>query len=231
MNCVIYFSCTGNCKKAAERIAAKTQFAIKELTKDGYGDVTLSVYGTAVIVFPVHCQSYPEFLKKLFKNIRAESVALVALYGGAHAGNALYEAAKLIKPKIIAAAYIPAGHSYTQEEAAPSAIPDEFIEKLGNSAPVKIIKRKKTPFAGVFPSLRSRTIIKIYKSEKCVGCNECGKACPYGAIERGRTNARCARCLKCVAACPHTALTFKKSRVLSRYLENNRFNETILYIK
>lgn len=230
MNAVIYFSCTGNSKKIAQAIALKTGFELLELTRRTYDGILSGVYGTAAIVFPVHCQSYPKFLKRFFKNLNAGNVALIATYGKAHAGNAVYEAAKLISRKIIAAAYIPAGHSYLKAEADPESLPEALTKKILSPSPVVVPKRGKTPFAGFLPSLRSRLTVKIYRTKACVNCNACGEACPYGAIECGKTNSKCVRCLKCVKACPHGALEFKKSRILSRYLKKTHFEETILII-
>lgn len=230
MNAVIYFSCTGNSKKIAQAIAAKTGFESLELTRRTYDGILSGAYGTAAIVFPVHCQSYPKFLKRFFKNLNAVNVALIATYGKAHAGNAVYEAAKLISGEIIAAAYIPAGHSYLNAEADPDSLPEALTEKILLPSPVVVPKRKKTPFAGFLPSVRSRLTVKIYRTKACINCNACGEACPCGAITFGKVNSKCVRCLKCVKACPHGALKFEKSRILSRYLKKTHFEETILII-
>lgn len=230
MNAVIYFSCTGNSKKIAQAITAKTGFESLELTRRTYDGILSGAYGTAAIVFPVHCQSYPKFLKRFFKNLNAVNVALIATYGKAHAGNAVYEAAKLISGEIIAAAYIPAGHSYLNAEADGENVPEALTEKILSPSPVVVPKRKKTPFAGVLPSVRSRLTVKIYRTKACINCNACGEACPYGAITFGKVNSKCVRCLKCVKACPHGALKFKRSRILSRYLKKTHFEETILII-
>ena len=48
MNCVIYFSCTGNSGKVAEDIASKTQFNLIELTKTNYDNILNESYDTAV---------------------------------------------------------------------------------------------------------------------------------------------------------------------------------------
>lgn len=223
MNTVIYCSCTGHRKAVAENLAARLGYALSEYT------AATESYSTAVIVFPVHCQSYPAFLKKFFKELQAENVALIATYGRAHPGNAVFEAAKLISGQIIAAAYIPVGHSYLNDKYVPDELPQELIDKIQKCTPAVIPRRRKTPFAGVFPSLRSRIILKIKRTEKCVGCNICGNVCPTGAIKSGKTNAKCVRCLKCVASCPHGALKIKKARVLARYLEKANRNEIIIY--
>ncbi len=224
MNAVIYYSCTGHSKAVAENLAARLGFTLTEYT------AATDDYSTAVIVFPVHCQSYPAILKKFFKELKAENVALIATYGMANAGNAVYEAAKLVSGKIAAAAYVPVGHSYLYDNYTLDELPQELIDKIKNPAPVKLPRRAKTPFAGFMPSLRSRIILKIKRTDKCVECNICGNECTVSAIKCGKTNSKCVRCLKCVSSCPHGALEIKKARILARYLEKNVHKETILFI-
>ena len=227
----MYFSCTGHGKAVAEILSARLGFMLKELNLRAQDGIPDGGYSTAVVVFPVHCQSYPAVLKKFFKELKAERVALIAVYGKADAGNAVFEAAKLISGKVVAAAYIPVGHSYLNDGYTPAELPEKLIEKILNPRPVAVPKRRKTPFAGFLPSLRSRLLVRIKRTEKCVNCNKCGENCPMGAIKNGRINAKCARCLKCVANCPEGALKVKKARILTRYLEKANRNEIILYTK
>ncbi len=224
MNAVIYFSCSGQSKTVAEDLAKRLSYNIYET-----GAAKGKSFESVAIVFPVHCQSYPVPLKNFFKTLNAKHVTLIATYGRAHCGNALYEAAKLIKGEIIAAAYLPAKHTYcTTGETV--FVPEEIVCKINTLSPVKIPKLRKTPFAGFLPSARSRMIIKIKKTEKCVNCGICGDLCPVGAVENGKISSKCIRCLKCVCGCPHGALTVKKSLILKRYLREPRFEKTIIYI-
>lgn len=231
MNAVIYFSCTGHAKAVAKIAAEKLGFELTELDLKTQNEILARDYSTAVIVFPVHCQSYPEFMKNFFRRIKSERIALIAVYGGADAGNALFEAAKLISATIVAAAYIPVGHSYLGDGLVPEELPRELLDKICTPAAVTVKSRGKTPFAGFLPSLRSRILVKIKRTEKCVGCNICGNECPMGAIERGRTNAKCVRCLKCVASCPEGALEVKKAKILTRYLNKTHNADLILYLE
>ena len=230
MNAVIYYSCTGNGKKVAEEIAERTKFEILELTEGTQDEILSMNFQTAVIVFPVHCQSYPSFMRQFFKRLDAQRVALVATYGRINTGNAIYGVAKLLSGVVVAALYLPARHSYLNEGYKTPKVPQSFIEKLNLDSPAKIAKRRKTPFAGCLPSLRSRITIKINRSKACTGCNVCKENCTVKAIDCGKTNARCVRCLKCVSNCPHGALTIKKSRVLSHYLKRAKRDEIIIYI-
>ena len=188
MNAVIYFSCTGRSETVAKNIAQKTGFELLELTKDTLNNILSCSYNTAVIVFPVHCQSYPKPMKKFFKGLKAENVALVATYGSAHKGNALYEAAKLLGKDPIAAAYVPCNHSYSINEISVSEWPQEFFDKIKPGEQVKLPKLKKTAFAGVLPELRSRSIIKIKRNDNCNKCGECNALCPTSAMNCGKPN-------------------------------------------
>lgn len=231
MNAVIYFSCTGACERIARGLADRLNFPLTELNADSKAKILSGKYGDAVIVFPVHCQTYPTFMKDFFKRLNCERVSLVAAYGRVNAGNALYEAAKKLHSTVIAAAYIPAEHSYIKDGYISPAVPDEFIEKIFSRKPAEPLpKRRKTPFAGLFPSARSRAIIKLRRTGDCDGCGICESVCPMRAIKNGKPDGKCVRCLKCVAHCPRGALQIKKSRILTRYLKSAVKEDVILYL-
>ena len=227
MNAVLYFSCSGQSKAVAEDLARKLEWELIET------DMAQRRFESVAVVFPIHCQSYPAPLKDFFKTLNAECVALIATYGRAHCGNAVFEAAKLINGKITAAAYLPAKHTYC-ESGDTVFVPEEVVEKIrisySETPSVKLPKIATTPFAGLFPSARSRAIIKIRKGENCTGCNTCATVCPVKAIERGKPSRRCIRCLKCVYSCPSGALNIKKSAVLKKYLKKPRCEKIIVYI-
>ena len=224
MNAVIYFSCSGQSKLLAEGTAEKLGFGLF----DFYAAQNIK-FETAVIIFPVHCQGLPVPLKKLLRGINAEYAVTVATYGKQNPGNALYEAAKLLSAEIIAAAYLPAGHTYDGELSGP-VMPEEIFEKIKSPSAIKIPKRKKTPFAAFMPSLRSRLIIKIKRFDNCTKCNRCADVCPSGAINYGKTNSKCIRCMKCVYQCPEGAIKFKKGILLTRFLKKHRIQKSIIYI-
>lgn len=223
LNAVIYFSCSGQSKAVAKDLSERLGFDLYDTRS-----AEEKIFENVAIVFPVHCQSYPKPLKNLFKALDAKNITLIATYGRAHCGNALYEAAKIIKGEIVAAAYLPAKHTYC-ETGETVLVPEDIICKMSSPSPIKIPKLKKTIFAGLLPSARSRMIIKIKKTDKCVNCGICAGLCPTGAIENGKISTKCIRCLKCVFNCPQNALTVKKSRILRQYLKKARFEETVIY--
>ncbi|MDE6597520.1 MAG: 4Fe-4S binding protein [Clostridia bacterium] len=226
MNAVLYFTCSGQSKAVAQNLAEKIDFCVYDILTCEQRN-----FESAVIVFPVHCQTYPPVLKSFFKELNAKYITLIATYGKASAGNAIYEAAKFFKNKIVAAAYIPAKHTYDLDgcDGTPT-VPDELIQKIKAPSYIEIPRRVKNIFAGFFPAARSRAAIKINKTENCENCNVCGSSCPVGAMQYGKPTRKCVRCLKCVQLCPHGALQVKKSRVLKTYLKRARFERVIIYV-
>ena len=230
MNAVIYFSCTQRSATVARDLSNRLGYDLIELTPLTEREILETRYESAVIVFPVHCQSYPSPMKAFLSAFNADRIALVATYGSAHAGNALYEAARLLKQKPVAAAYVPCNHSYLYGNAEVAKLPEQFIQKIFSPDTVDIPKRKKSLFAAFLPALRSRAIIKIKRNASCDKCGKCNGVCPVKAMDCGKTNTRCIRCLKCVSCCEKRALEIKRSRILTRYLEKTHCDEMIIYI-
>ena len=229
LRAVLYFSATGESKKLAKQLAARLGWVCFDLFKL-YGDVKRLEFGQVAVVFPVYSQGVPGFLKPILRQLTAEYAAIIATYGRMGAGNAVYEAARLTGAKICAAAYIPARHSYIEnDDFEMPALPEELVEAILQPNEIALPKRRKVPFAGFLPDMRSRLAVKILRTEKCNGCGICGGVCPVNAINNGKINKRCMRCLKCVRACPQGALEVKYSRILKRYLKKKPTDEIILY--
>lgn len=229
MNAVIYFSCSGQSLRVAQTLGEKLNYEVFDVYSEKFN--TDIHFECVVAVFPVHCQGIPKPFGKILKELRTDNIALVATYGGANPGNAVYEAAKLVTGTVVAAAYIPAKHTYSFEGYREIIVPDELIEAILACRQIKIYRRRKTPFASLLPELRSRLIIKIFKTSKCNGCGICDMVCPMNAMKLGKPNRRCIRCLKCVYTCPKGALSTAKSFILKKYLGSVEFNKVILYIK
>lgn len=224
IDAVVYYSCSGNCELVAQKVAKRTGYCLSDIQEE-----VCRQFGTLILVFPVHCQGVPQLVKNFLKQATADNYALIATYGREAPGNALYEAAKFTHNKVTAAVYLPAAHTYNEGPPSAETLPDKFYEAIGKRC-VKIPRRLKAPFAGLLPSARSRTLLKIVRSADCSKCNVCGSSCPFSAIDRGKTNSKCIRCLKCVKCCPNGALSIKKGFILKRYLKKTRLNKIILYV-
>lgn len=217
MNAVCFFSGSGHSRAVAEFLARVLDYGLIEITNSAPAPEG----ETAVIVFPVYCQNIPTPIIPFLKSVCTKNAALVATYGGISHGNVLFEASKIIKPTVIASAYIKTEHTYLDEatEFDPSVL-NEVIEriKLGQQNEVK--RSRKNLFADFFPAWRSRVGVKITRLDSCTSCGRCTERCPMGAIMNGIPNGKCIRCLRCVAECPSRALDYSLSPIMKYYLKH-----------
>lgn len=91
MTKVYCFSATGRTLGLARALAQKLSCGLEEFPiqrKTEPPDCQ-----TAVVVFPVYCQSVPLPVKRCLPLIAAENMVLIAVYGRKSCGNALHEAA------------------------------------------------------------------------------------------------------------------------------------------
>ena len=229
MNAVLYFSGTGGSKKVAEKLAARLDMQATDIIELYRGGAPLEFERVAV-VFPVYSQGAPGVKYSGVKKWRRAEERRVATEGRTRGCTAEYETKRLINAEICAATYIPAKHSYIEnDDFVTPDVPEEIINKLREPTEICLPRRKKSPFASLAPDLRSRIAVKILRTVQCNSCGICTHECPTNAINDGKINQRCIRCLKCVRTCPQGALEVKYSRVLKRYLKRKKTEETILY--
>lgn len=225
MTAVYCFSATGRSLEAARFFADRLSVPVTEIEK---GNVDAE---TAVVVFPVYCQNIPKPVKAFLTRLRAKYVVLIACYGRMHHGNVLIEAAKLVPGQVIAAAYVPIGHTYLNE---PAAVDTDALEvillRIHDPRPAKLKREFKNPLADFFPTLRSQIGVKIERNDGCTGCDICARSCPMGDMRRGIPGNSCIRCLSCVERCPQNALEVRYSLPLRLYLRKKKKNKTILYL-
>ena len=225
MNAVVYFSCTGQSKAAAEYLANRLEYPLYDLCECRERE-----FLDLVLVFPVHCQGIPAPVRGFLESSEIKNLAAAALFGGICHGHVLNEIQKKYDAHFVAAAYLPAGHSYLKDGiSADLASLDPLIAEIRQRA-VKVVPRSgKNVFSAFFPALRSRIGVKMIRTEACDGCGICEKVCPYGAIRNGITNRRCVRCLKCASNCPAGALDFRLRLPLRLYLKKKRTDVTEIY--
>ena len=118
MNAVFYYSNTDQSKTVAEYIANALGWDIFNI-EDGDGEGL--EYEKAFVVFPVHCQNIPARVKSFLSNLLARYLIPVATYGRMHHGNVLYEIENDYGFTVIGGAFVPAKHTYIEEEGVSSA--------------------------------------------------------------------------------------------------------------
>ena len=185
-----------------------------------------------LLIFPVYCERVPPPVAAYLAACGAERAAFVAAYGGMSYGRALYDAQALFRGKVIAAAYVPTEHAYTQDGYPfDAAALKPLFEKVrsGEGTTVLIPKGRRHLFSGA-PGLRSRLGVRLVRSSRCSRCGACERVCPMHAMRAGKPDGRCIRCLRCVRACPEGALSFRLSPFLRAYLRRRRKNETRLFL-
>lgn len=226
MTKVYYFSVGGQCMRVAQRLGQALGADAQRIRRDDK-----ECCETAVVVFPVYCQSVPTPVKQFIVNLTSENVAIVALYGRKNHGNALWEAARAAKGRVIAAAYLPTGHTYLGErEETDFPQFDRFVERINNPRHISMPKERKSFWACVFPRWRSRVGVKIKANNGCNNCGECDSVCPVGAVSCGKINNKCIRCLACVEACKKNALQVSYNPFLTMYLQKAEHNDFHIYL-
>lgn len=227
MNAVVFYSNTGHSASLAKYMAEKLNYPVFEIEK-----VNAEQYENLVLIFPVHCQNIPYVVQGFLKTAKVQHLIVVATYGKMCCGNVLYEVQNKFHMNVVAGAYIPCGHAYLDNDAAFCDFEQlaPLLEKIENPSRIDIPKLYKNPFANLFPSLRSRLGLKLYKNANCDSCDICAKHCSFKAIKSGVTNSKCIRCLKCVTVCPNNALDFKLRLPMRIYLRKKQINKTIIYI-
>lgn len=227
MNAVVYYSKTNESKKIAEYFSKKLNYNIIDIEI-----IDMFNFNNLILAFPVHCQNIPNPVKLFLNNIKVNNLTIIATYGKMCPGNVLKEIQNKYHKNIVAAAYVPTKHSYIVDDNSFNEYCklDEIITKINNPSIIQLPKMYKNPLSNLFPKLRSRIGVKIYKNNNCNNCNVCNKVCSLKAINCGITNNNCIRCLKCVQECPMHALKFKNNLFLKIYLKKKKNNELIIYI-
>ena len=202
-----------------------------EIVEIGFNSKELSKDHIAVVVFPVYCQNIPSPVKIFLKKMCAKHIVLIATYGKISYGNVLYEAQQIVRGEIIAGAYIPMGHTFLDEDYIFDTnflLP--IVDRINAPQKANISKTRKNPLSNIFPSLRSRIIVKLTKTDHCNNCGICEAVCPVRATQNHRIHLECIRCMRCVTNCPQKALQYQNSWILKKYLNGCHKQEYVLYL-
>ena len=226
MTKIYCFSATGRTLEIAREFERRLGCGIEMISRD----TEACPCELSIVIFPTYCQNLPDPVRNFLPKMRSKRAVLIATYGKMAHGRVLLDAKELINSKVIAAAYIPIGHSYLGEPTGldPDII-EPIFEKIDSETEASIPPHRKNPLADIAPAARSRTGVKLKRSDACTSCGVCTAACPMGAIENGLADRRCIRCLRCVSICPEGALSFSLNAFMKLYLSKSRKNELKIY--
>ncbi len=231
---VIYFSATGNCRFAAQEIAAATGEAAVSVT-EVCNKLRLKDGENLGIVVPTYFWGLPAYMEEFFKRVCIENaeksyIYYVATYGST-CGQADYFAKKHLKRKGLAlsASYgIKTVDNWTVWYSVENAekiqqtlkYEKEQIEKIIEGVKSKskefISKDKKALWlcmGAKYSYNLSRRTKHLNVNDKCVSCGLCQDNCPEKAIKivDGKpewVTKRCSICLKCLHNCPEFAINY-----------------------
>ena len=240
---ILYFSSTGNCKYAAERIAERTADRAVPLSaccKRGDLSIHPGKGENLGFVLPTYFGVLPSVVEDYLKraDIRIDSsnyIYLVNTYGF-HYGNVTAEIARLLREKagreqdadyLLQSVdnWVPA-FDLTDRGYVASALKkaDELLEGILDD----IAARKHVRVKGEWPAPALFMMKKAYRgasrtknfsvSGKCMGCGKCAAQCPLDAITLSEghpvwSRPTCALCLGCLHACPVNAIAYTKATI------------------
>ena len=240
---ILYFSSTGNCKYAAERIAARTGDQVMSIT-DAWQSENFSIRPekdeSLGFVLPTYFGVPPsvvaEFLEKAELRLADSSYVYTVDTYGFHYGNAAAELAKILRRKtgreqdadfLLQSVdnWVPS-FDLTDQAYVQSAL--EKADELLPGIIEDIVQRKRVRVKGEWPAPMLMMMKKAYKracqtknftvNDQCVGCGRCAAQCPLGAIAltEGRphwSKPGCALCLGCLHVCPENAIAYTRATV------------------
>jgi Pyruvate/2-oxoacid:ferredoxin oxidoreductase delta subunit len=229
-----YFSGTGNSLFAARRLAESLGGADLSPIASGEGALGREVLG---FVFPVHFLALPMIVRTFLERgdlLEAKYFFAIATNGG-DAGNALYEADRLLRARGKLLNYgleLPMGDTSIVLRTSPEKLASRMAA-LGpriEAASRSIARREDSP-AAFKPKAGASILGRLYDfafdryyrvregradPEACSCCGLCARICPVSNIglEAGRPvwGDRCALCFGCINRCPRNAVSLGRIR-------------------
>jgi flavodoxin/NAD-dependent dihydropyrimidine dehydrogenase PreA subunit len=218
---IVYFSQTGNTEKVTYALYDRLQAAGYTVTPLLYEDVAdfpeaLENIGLLGIGFPTFFGYPPRFIEEFLKGlpkVKGTPAFVFTTYGGATAGDSLYEAAMALKKKgyvILGGLKLEGSDSYPQgrelninpgrpddkDLQAAASFVDAILDarKAGRSLdPEKLASP--TPFFAAYHGKAHAALVKkmrkeiegkvLFNKEQCLFCETCKKSCPTRSISTG----------------------------------------------
>ncbi len=229
MICIYCFSGTGHSRAVAKFFSDSLKTEVTDIALEM--KISCIESEISIVVFPVYNGNIPKPVKLILPKINSKYFVLISTYGRMSTGNVLQEGSKLVNGKVIAAAYVPTGHTYLDEPAEfDSEILQTILKRIAHPKEIIIKKERKGVLPCIFPNLRSRISVRIHRTDDCNKCNLCVKNCPVKAITDKNINKNCIRCLRCVKNCPENALSVSFNPLLKKYLKNKKCTKSKIFI-
>ena len=232
---VACFSPTGGTRRAAQAVveALKGEAKWLDLLSREQRRASLSGDELLVLALPVYAGQIPA-VEGLLDGLRGEGTpcVLVAAYGNRHYDAALAQmkqrlegqgfwcagAAAVVTPHVFAPA-LGVGRPDGADRARLEELAARVEEKLACGS------RESARVPGE-PCPEPRRAVPVKKDRDwdiCLGCAQCAKACPTGAMDVATLFWRddvCISCMSCVAHCPVGALGFNSSALAEKLTAN-----------
>lgn len=235
---IFYFSGTGNSLYAAKKIGTaiddNSLINMAVSLKKGEFDYSVNDNENVGFVFPAYFSGLPtvvaDFLASLNISYKEKPYIFFVITGGASIGGADRQFRKALNgrgcnPDCIFSLLMPA--NYIAVYNPPPESIAELIMKITDNRLNKIIPALKSKKVGGYKSnvtyistvltypiyMHGRKTKRFYADSKCIGCSECVKICPVGAIElkNGKpqwVKDQCAHCVGCINRCPQKAIQY-----------------------
>lgn len=226
----VYFSPTGNTKKAVSAFSAGMGLPVEEIDltlpqkRQGF-ERSFAKDELLVAALPVYAGKLPMNLEDFFEGLKGDNTPAVAAvsYGNREYDDALIELKMKLEERgftVKAATAFIGQHSFSSKiatgrpDSGDIATITDFgrrtVQSIANGTSGSLSFKGTYPFtaAGYNPSLQGSSPARppILTGDECNRCGLCADTCPWGSIDhrdfKTINNDKCFRCFHCVKICP-----------------------------